>query len=102
MTFIGRTSKKAIAQCICGNIRNYSYKMLRDKATSHYDGCNECNKLKTRQRAQASNSYKARRIFQMYKRTAKQRNINFELNISQVESLVFNPCHYCGKPPSNF
>lgn len=102
MTLIGRTRKKVIAQCDCGNIRHYSYETLRSKATSKFDGCSDCNKFELRQAAQLDDAYKSRRVFQMYKKTSKDRKIDFQLTQTEIQNLIFKPCHYCGKPPSNY
>ncbi len=41
------------------------------------------------------------RIWQDYTRGAKDRCLVFELTVEQVESLVLQPCTYCGAEPRN-
>ncbi len=36
-----------------------------------------------------------------YKGSAKSRGIPWKLNKDQISSIVFNPCIYCGTPPSS-
>lgn len=40
-------------------------------------------------------------IIRYYKTNAKKRDINFNLSIAEVKSIVTKDCHYCGAKPSN-
>lgn len=41
------------------------------------------------------------RVLRDYKRSAIKRNIIWELSESDFDSLITQPCHYCGSLPSN-
>jgi len=42
-----------------------------------------------------------RRVLVNYKKSAKKRDILFELAECDFRDLIFNPCEYCGSPPEN-
>lgn len=106
LTVIGRTDKKLQVQCTCGKILTYSSSGLIIKMNRYQDNldlvtCQTCTKKHSRE-VQANNpTYKAAQIANSYKTTAKHRGIDYKLSIDDIEKLIFNPCFYCGRPPSN-
>jgi len=41
------------------------------------------------------------KLWKQYAYKAKKRNLTFSLTLSEFETLVNSPCHYCGEWPSN-
>lgn len=43
-----------------------------------------------------------KRIYQMYKRGAKKRNLDFCLTQSEFETIIQQQCYYCGEKPKKY
>jgi len=96
---IGKNNHKWGCVCDCGK---YIVVTSNNIASGGTKSCG-CIKVEyNRSRLQKSPEHKARKsIFNIYKRNAKLRNINFELNIDQVFELCQKECFYCKIPFSN-
>lgn len=81
-------------KCDCGKIIDIYFKGLLTKTTKSC-GClkiEHISKLNKKTFGEsASNS-----LFARYKRSAKKRNINFELTLKQFYPLLIKECEYCG------
>ncbi len=91
---LGKDSKHVsnyIVKCDCGKIKTYRGHYIISGIVISC-GCK-------RKHSEKNNAL--RFIFYDYKKNAKKRNIEFSLDIKQVESLVVSECVYCGKSNSN-
>lgn len=96
-TYEGREGKYTI-ECSCGNILiRHTYSM-----TKYNRCCKECsfknigsNKILPNQQA-CKNA-----TFNIYKRNAKKRGLNFNISLIDFLEICKKDCHYCGMQPSN-
>lgn len=66
-----------------------------------YNRTLSCGSRECRQTAVSHIDAATQAIYTHYKCTAKDRGIDFILNIKQFKSLIFKNCYYCDVPPSN-
>lgn len=89
-------------KCDCGNERNVALTYLNIGKIWHC-GCQDFRTKrgvhKNMKYSPSEASFRAKAA--NYKSLAKQRNIEWNLNIEHVVKLLNNNCYYCGKPPSN-
>lgn len=85
-----RGDKKWLCRCICGQEREVATGNLRNGFSSK---CRECV---------SADGYSAafNDLFARYRQSAKQRNIEFDLNKALANLMFRLPCNYCGTPPS--
>jgi hypothetical protein len=78
--------------CVCGRILPVSTNNL-SRTTSC--GCRRyANLLEPKE-------FLSGRVYREYKTSAKSRGLKWGLEKELFLSLIFQPCHYCGAPPSN-
>lgn len=91
-----------------GEVDKYGHKPIYFKTE-----CTECNKISIRlfnkvqweaskgckQCTAAFNNASLNSIFKVYQDGSKSRNIEWNLTNEQFLNLVYQDCHYCGKPP---
>jgi len=84
-------------ECICGNIiETRSQNLLNDSTKS----CG-CLQIETA-RNQGKNNFKGpgiagiNSLFKKYQRSAKRRQLKFELSKEEFKSYLFQNCYYCG------
>jgi len=83
-----------LAECECGEQRWLRATHIRNgKAAKMCRTCSNKNRTRSWQDADA---YKQHR----YKQGAEKRNLPFELTEEQFRHLIHQPCHYCGRRPT--
>ena len=90
-----RLRRRYQVSCICGK-KEYrtEYVLIQRKSVR----CSDCTYMRTQR------SLKFRgvgRVYDAYKDSARQRNIDFKLSRDDVENIILLPCNYCGSEPSN-
>lgn len=78
-------------KCICGNISNAPGGHLRAHNRKSC-GCRSESRIK---------ETGVNRLYSMYKRKAKLRNLEFKIDKDKFEKLIFSNCTYCGCSPKN-
>jgi len=86
-------------QCECGKIIVLPYNELR-KGQQSCRACAIKRVAKLRKLASLTDEALIKKVFNVYKRQAKSRGIQFSLSIEEFKSVVFEPCHYCGELPT--
>lgn len=99
LTVIGLSGKRIknrdlwICKCDCGNeVETYSRYLLR--GTKHSCGC-----IKATSNAMTTMSI-VRKVYNSYRSSAKQRKLNFELELDYFYELLQKNCHYCNTQKS--
>lgn len=90
---------KWLCKCECGTEKTIIGQSLR-VGTSRSCGCLNSEATSKRNRLEYGLAIK-RRIFGNYKRMAKKRGINFELNFKYFIELTQKDCKYCGRKQNN-
>lgn len=85
-----------ICICDCGKETNVRTKCLRKLATSSC-GCQQNNAIRF-----LNDEASLRELFRDYKSGAKQRDLEFDLNIDDFRSITSTNCQYCGIKPSKY
>lgn len=85
--------------CECGNETVVGASNLRTGATKSC-GCG-MHRNKGRSLAFPGKPTWLNDVWQSYIKGARERRLAFELTVEQVESLVVQPCTYCGAEPRN-
>jgi len=91
---------------ICSLDLNFSKKCSRCKITKHANQfgtsrvningiTNDCSKCRRTQWIKYKNTIKTR--FSALQRSARRRELVFELPIEEFDNLTKQPCHYCGQ-----
>lgn len=92
-----------ICKCICNNVIDVpTYNLTRGHTQS-------CGCLKSENASVVSKKYHKlpdneavlHRVYNVYKNSAKKRNLDFRLSLSEVKELIFCKCYYCDSDPSN-
>jgi 5-methylcytosine-specific restriction endonuclease McrA len=98
----GRQSKNGqyywLCKCDCGKEKEVIGQSLKT-GMSKSCGCLHKDFIKTR--ILPNNLAIKQRIYNYYKKKAKERNIEFYLDFDLFVSLIENVCHYCGKKGYN-
>lgn len=87
-------------RCICGKEFKKIAKLIRrteKTGRGHGCGCKLSNGLPSTIKQGTLN----RSLFHSYQRGATSRNLKFSLTQKQFDSLIQQPCHYCGVTQSN-
>ena len=96
MSYIGGEHRLWLCKCDCGNEKNIDGYSLR---RGHTKSCG-CYHLEViRKEFGYSSKWK---VYSKYRRSAKGRNLPFELTFEQFLDLSQRNCYYCGIKPSNF
>lgn len=97
------SSKSGVAlwlcQCDCGNTTTVRGTHLRSKVTRSC-GCYAGDRASAANLRDFSHVGPSA-IYSVYKRSAKDRGLFFNLSLEEVADLIQQPCFYCGSPPSN-
>jgi len=87
-------------RCDCGNEKVVLHGNLKAGYTKSC-GCLWIENVKGRSRSLPGKPSWLNAIWQNYTQGARKRGVPFELSLAQVESLIEQPCHYCGAEPRN-
>ncbi len=105
-----------LVKCECGSVLEMSYARL--SSTGGPSGCADSCQSRIRQRSErckptlvstsdCTDSYlqrrsrkAAQRIYATYKRSARLRNLEWNLTKEDFYRLIISPCHYTGLPPN--
>lgn len=92
-------SSTMICQCNCGSIKEYLATSLKSGNTK---GCG-CTKAEVIAKKNFRNSVRGLEtgVFCLYRRTAEKKGLSFDLTRDGFVNLIYQDCHYCGRPPSN-
>lgn len=89
-------------KCDCGNecIRTYNSLKLGHTRSC---GCLKLELIKElgMKHRKSSGEASFNSVYRNYKRQAKSRNLEFNLNKEEFKKLTSSDCWYCGRPPSN-
>lgn len=90
-----------ICKCDCGNTATIQSNNLKSGHTKSC-GCfaRETNSKVNKSRFKGERSL-INRVYGNYKKSAKSRNIPFDLTNDEVEKLIFQNCYYCTAKPEN-
>ena len=92
-------------QCDCGNVVVLPLNQVR------FNGTKSCGCLRKEKARQMGKTYGSlhrlgagesglHRLFRSYKRNARNRKIDFDLDLEIFHVLTQKPCHYCTAPPA--
>lgn len=105
VSFAGRVGKARectwLCRCDCGQEKVVRVSHLTDKASC---GCMTKELMREFRLGRTTVSSEDRTVagvLRQYKANAKTRNITFGITKEDVKKLIFQPCFYCGKLPSN-
>lgn len=85
-------------QCSCGELCYVRTTLLTNETPQNH--CIKCSRKERLSKVILGGFLSIRnRVYRNYKRTAKQRNYNFELSFEQFDRLISQPCYYCGCAP---
>jgi hypothetical protein len=89
-----------LCKCACGNEHLVeTYNLMRGQVKSC--GClRTYNKKKTGHKLPDRDAI-IRRVSNVYRDSAKRRNMEFDLLHDSIEKLIFSNCFYCGTEPNN-
>jgi len=87
-----------LCQCDCGNTKIIVSNSIISGITSSC-GC-EHKKIVNDRNSNGQASFRS--IFNLYKRNAKNRNINFNLSIDEFKEITQKNCYYCNVSPKQF
>jgi hypothetical protein len=88
--------------CECGNTTKVSGSQLHGTPNRKpQTKCQDCRN-KELSATPASVESAVNHLFGNYKVCARNRGIEFSLNRIDFVDLIYRPCHYCGRPPSQF
>lgn len=91
-----KVRKHKTRRCLeCGKVKLLSE--FHRHRTNKRDGCQSICKICTKKRYKEWNQTKRGR-FSRYKRSAKEKNIEFDLTFEQFITFWQKPCYYCGSP----
>ncbi len=93
-------------QCDCGSKKEIKPSHLlsgKTKSCGRYsvEITSKINKGKISPQLKPDNYSAKYRVFQSYKKHAKNRNLSFGLDLQTFLELSSKPCHYCGASPTN-
>jgi hypothetical protein len=88
-----------VCKCICGNIKEYQLSNLKSNTKSC--GClNPIRKGVKPHNIQATGISTARALYTKYKRTAKSKEIYFDITFEHFLKITKENCTYCDRKPS--
>lgn len=89
-------------RCSCGKISLVDTgSLIRTDRPTRSCGCLKIELAGTQIRKLPDADAITRRIYNIYKDSAKRRHIVFSLSLNDVKNLIFRDCFYCGDAPSN-
>jgi len=96
------THTKAVCECRCGKLTTVQSHLLKLKIKS----CG-CNQIKSQINSKRTGKYKSlpkgeakfNSIFYQYKKSAKKRNLEFNLTKEEFKKISSENCYYCGAEP---
>src|SRR4030067_2064423 len=88
-------------KCTCGNIVKATSTGLKSGNNKSCGCLQKISWIKNRPKPLPRGEGAFNSIYYKYKRRAKSKGINFELNKQQFRTLTSQPCKYCGETDSN-
>ena len=89
-----------LCRCDCGNEKSISSHSLISGNTLSC-GCYNQEMIKKLKYPENINMVNINRLFDCYKRSARERNLVFEITKDKFRDLIESPCNYCGEKDSN-
>lgn len=88
-----------VVKCLCGKTSELRESDLRNRKTSQCASC--AAKTAARLRIIDDKEYTINTVYGYYKKSARSRDISFEINKEFFRDFIFENCYYCGISPSN-
>jgi len=89
-----RGARQVMCECRCGTVKSIIAGNLQSKSTT---SCG-CQRPKRKQEGLASWN----KSFHIYKKAAKNRNLEFSISFEQFFTLASSNCFYCGDTPKDY
>lgn len=88
-----------LAECVCGNKKEVTGRSIRN-GNSKNCGCRKGEKMRGKQKIPGTDSA-LRACYSQYRASARQKYLDFNLDINQFKEITSKNCYYCGVEPKN-